>query len=73
MVLLKAASAVLIALTISAGGNVLYAISKPWPVVFATLTTCVVLGKVPSVGFLSGFALSVAGIALYYAAIDSNR
>lgn len=73
VVLLKAASAVLIALTISAGGNVLYAISKPWPVVFATLTTCVVLGKVPSVGFLSGFALSVAGIALYYAAIDSNR
>ena len=46
VVSLKAASAVLIALTISAGGNVLYAISKPWPVVFATLTTCFMLGKV---------------------------
>ncbi|EOD14212.1 hypothetical protein EMIHUDRAFT_459434 [Emiliania huxleyi CCMP1516] len=65
---LVAASAVLIALTISAGGNVLYAISKPWPVVFATLTTCVVLGNVPSLGFLGGIALSVSGIGLYYAA-----
>lgn len=67
VVALKAASAVLIALTISAGGNVLYAISKPWPVVFATLTTCVVLGNVPSLGFLGGIALSVSGIGLYYA------
>lgn len=66
VVLLKASSALLIALTIKAGGNVLYAISKPWPVVFATLATCIVLGKVPSLGFLSGIALSIAGIALYY-------
>jgi hypothetical protein len=66
VVALKAASAVLIALTISAGGNVLYAISKPWPVVFATLATCLMLGKVPSLGFISGIALSVAGITLYY-------
>ena len=57
----------LIALTIKAGGNVLYAISKPWPVVFATLVTCVTLGSVPSLGFLAGAMLSVGGIALYYA------
>lgn len=31
VVALKAATAVLIALTLKAGGNVLYAISKPWP------------------------------------------
>jgi drug/metabolite transporter (DMT)-like permease len=66
VVLLKASSALLIALTIKAGGNVLYAISKPWPVVFATLATCIVLGKVPSLGFLAGIGLSIAGIALYY-------
>ena len=42
--------------------------SKPWPVVIATLTTCVMLGKVPSVGFISGIVLSVVGILLYYAA-----
>ena len=66
VVALKAASAVLIALTISAGGNVLYAISKPWPVVFATLTTCLVLGRVPSVGFMGGILLSIAGIGFYY-------
>ena len=67
VVTLKAATAVLIALTIKAGGNVLYAISKPWPVVFATLVTCIALGKVPSIGLLAGVGLSVAGIGLYYA------
>lgn len=66
VVTLKAATAVLIALTIKAGGNVLYAISKPWPVVFATLVTCLTLGKVPSLGLIAGVGLSVAGIALYY-------
>jgi len=66
VVALKAASAVLIALTISAGGNVLYAISKPWPVVFATIATCMVLGRVPSAGFLAGIFLSILGIGLYY-------
>ena len=66
VVALKAATAVLIALTISAGGNVLYAVSKPWPVVLATLATCVTLGKVPSLGFIGGITLSVSGIGLYY-------
>jgi len=66
VVLLKAATAVLIALTIKAGGNVLYAISKPWPVVFATLVTCALLGRVPSLGFAAGITCSIAGIALYY-------
>lgn len=66
VVMLKASSALLIALTIKAGGNVLYAISKPWPVVFATLATCFALGRVPSVGFLGGIILSVTGIGLYY-------
>ena len=66
MVALKAASAVLIALTISAGGNVLYAISKPWPVVFATMATWMALGKMPSIGFLSGVISSVVGILLFY-------
>ena len=64
---LKAATAVLIALTIKAGGNVLYAISKPWPVVFATMATWVALGQMPSIGFLSGVISSVAGILLFYA------
>ena len=45
----------------------LYAISKPWPVVIATLATCVTLGAVPSAGFLVGVAFSVLGITLYYA------
>ena len=49
------------------GGNVLYAISKPWPVVIATLSTCLLYGSIPSFGFLGGVALSVAGIWLYYA------
>ena len=66
VVCLKAATAVLIALTIKAGGNVLYAISKPWPVVFATLATCVALGRVPSLGFIGGILCSIAGITLYY-------
>lgn len=69
VVALKAASAVLIALTISAGGNVLYAISKPWPVVVATLLTCIMLGSVPSTGFIAGIVLSVAGITLYYSGV----
>ena len=44
----------------------LYAVSKPWPVVLATLATCITLGKVPSRGFIAGITLSVSGIALYY-------
>ncbi|KAL1510712.1 hypothetical protein AB1Y20_007004 [Prymnesium parvum] len=63
---LKAATAVLIALTLKAGGNVLYAISKPWPVVFATLATCITLGRIPSAGFVLGVVFSIAGISLYY-------
>ena len=46
--------------------QVLYAVSKPWPVVLATLVTCITLGKVPSLGFIAGITLSVSGIALYY-------
>ena len=66
VVTLKATSALLIAMTIKAGGNVLYSISKPWPVVLATLATCITLGQVPSIGFVAGIALSLSGIALYY-------
>jgi len=73
VVALKAVTAVLIALTISAGGNVLYAVSKPWPVVLATLATCVTLGKVPSLGFIGGITLSVSGIALYYFGNDRTK
>lgn len=67
VVALKAATAVLISLTLKAGGNVLYAISKPWPVVIATLATCLVYGSIPSAGFLGGVLLSTMGILLYYA------
>ena len=67
VVALKAATAVLISLTLKAGGNVLYAISKPWPVVIATLATCLVYGSIPSAGFLGGVLLSTVGILLYYA------
>ena len=67
VVTLKAATAVLISLTLKAGGNVLYAISKPWPVVIATLATCLIYGSIPSAGFLSGVLLSTMGILLYYA------
>ena len=45
----------------------LYAISKPWPVVIATLATCLVYGSIPSAGFLGGVMLSTMGILLYYA------
>ena len=41
-------------------------LAKPWPVVFATLLTCTMLGKVPSAGFVTGILLSVVGISLYY-------
>jgi len=68
VVMLKAMTAVLIALTLKAGGNVLYAISKPWPVVIATLATCLLYGAIPSAGFLGGVTLSVADIGLYYLA-----
>tara|TARA_B100000795_G_scaffold127621_1_gene95135 strand:- start:250 stop:435 length:186 start_codon:yes stop_codon:yes gene_type:complete len=53
--------------------QVLYAVSKPWPVVLATLATCVTLGKVPSLGFIGGITLSVSGIALYYFGNDRTK
>jgi|NorSeaMetagenome_1021524.scaffolds.fasta_scaffold335588_2 hypothetical protein len=53
--------------------QVLYAVSKPWPVVLATFATCITLGKVPSLGFIGGITLSVSGIALYYFGNDRTK
>ena len=52
----------------ASGKAIMAAISKPWPVVIATLATCLLYGAIPSAGFLGGVTLSVAGIGLYYSA-----
>jgi len=66
VVALKAMSVVCIALTLRVGGNVLFAVSKPWPVILVTVVTCIARGALPPVQFVLGVVLSVAGIWTYY-------
>lgn len=68
VVLLKALSAIAIAATFKYGGNILYASSKPWPVMLAAVAAWLMTGAAPPALFVVGVLASVGGMFLYYSA-----